>query len=172
MTRANQNEPRDTVSDNDTPAHSSAPAFSARSERHPVSSDGRISKRESSLRRTVLICEDDEGIRELLVDALQAEGFAVDEARNGREALELLRREDSRYLVLLDLMMPDISGYDILERMNADPQLLGEHIVVVVSATGFIRPVSPGIIEKRLVKGFLKKPFELDELIAMVYRWA
>ncbi len=132
----------------------------------------RSDHKKPGLRRAILVCEDDESIRELLLEAFREEGFRVDEARNGREALECLRRSKSRYLILLDLMMPDISGYEILERLNADPQLLGEHIVLVISATGFTRPVSPGIIEKRLVKGVLRKPFELDELFALVQRWA
>ena len=122
--------------------------------------------------RTILVCEDDDGIRELLVEAVQDEGFAVHTARNGREALELLSSGREQYVVLLDLMMPGISGYEILERMAADPHLLGEHIVVVVSATGFVRPISPGVIQKRLVRGFLKKPFELDELLALLYKLA
>lgn len=128
--------------------------------------------KELPARRPVLICEDDDGIRELLVDAIQGEGFEVSAVSNGKEALELLRRGPGRYLLLLDLMMPGISGYDILEQMNDDPLLLGNNIVVVVSATGFIRPVSPGIVQKRLIQGMLKKPFELEDLFALLYRLA
>ena len=123
-------------------------------------------------RRPVLICEDDEGIRELLLDAVQGEGFEVSAVSNGRDALELLRRGPGRYLLLLDLMMPGVSGYDILEQMNTDPLLLGNNIVVVVSATGFIRPVSPGIVQKRMIRGVLKKPFELEDLFALLHRLA
>jgi CheY-like chemotaxis protein len=122
--------------------------------------------------RTILVCEDDEGIRDLLVEALQEAGYTVDSASNGTEALEHLQRGDGRSLVLLDLLMPDVTGYEILERMNVDPQLRGEHVIVIVSATGLVRPVSPGVTEKQLVKDFLKKPFELDDLLAMVQRWA
>ncbi|HEU5367960.1 MAG TPA: response regulator [Ktedonobacterales bacterium] len=119
-----------------------------------------------------MICEDDDGIRELLMDAIEGEGFEVTATSNGRAALELLRRGPGRYLLLLDLMMPDISGYDILERMNEDPLLLGNNIVVVVSATGFIRPVSPGILQKRVIQGMLKKPFELEDLFSLLHRLA
>jgi CheY-like chemotaxis protein len=123
-------------------------------------------------RRRVLVCEDDDSIRDLLLDALQEEGYSVDVARNGREALEHLQGGDGRYLVLLDLLMPEITGYEILERMNADPQLRGEHVVIVVSATGFAQhPMSSSAIEKHLVRGFVKKPFDLDDLLAMVQRW-
>lgn len=137
-----------------------------------VSADRNTLSKELPARRPVLICEDDDGIRELLVDAIQGEGFEVSAVSNGREALELLRRGPGRYLLLLDLMMPGISGYDILEKMNDDPLLLGNNIVVVVSATGFIRPVSPGIVQKRMIQGMLKKPFELEDLFALLYRLA
>lgn len=125
-----------------------------------------------SARRPILICEDDDGIRELLMDAIQGEGFEVSAVSNGKAALELLRHGPGRYLLLLDLMMPDISGYDILERMNEDPLLLGNNIVVVLSATGFIRPVSPGILQKRVIQGMLKKPFELEDLFSLLHRLA
>ena len=135
-------------------------------------SNEKTSHKDAKKLRTILVCEDDEGIRELLVEALQEAGYTVDAARNGAEALERLQQGDGRALVLLDLLMPDVTGYEILERMNVDPDLRGEHVIVVVSATGLVRPVSSGVIEKHLVKDFLKKPFELDDLLAMVQRWA
>jgi CheY-like chemotaxis protein len=159
---SNENSARNTVSENLT---TSPPPMAGLS-------FGRIGHSESTRRRTILICEDDEGICELLVDALQEEGFTVVVARDGREALEQLQHGDGRYLVLLDLMMPRISGYEILEHMNRDPQLRAEHIVIVVSATGFVRPLSRDFLEKRIVRGMLKKPFELDDLFALVQRWA
>src|SRR5690348_14893507 len=103
MPSANQNTTSVTMFENQTilPATMTAPAL-----------EGGATKA-SKLRRRVLVCEDDDGIRELLLDALQGEGYAVDVARNGREALEHLQRGDGRYLVLLDLLMPEISGYEI-----------------------------------------------------------
>ncbi len=121
--------------------------------------------------RTILLCEDDEGIRDVLVEALEGEGYVVEVAPSGREALERLQHGDKRALVLLDLLMPDVSGYEILERMSRDAQLLGERIILVISATGFIRPLSHSVIEQRIVRGFLNKPFELDDLLALVQRW-
>ena len=137
-----------------------------------ASADKNAPSSELSARRPVLICEDDDGIRELLMDAIEGEGFEVFAVANGREALELLRRGPGRYLMLLDLMMPEISGYDILELMNEDPLLLGNNIVVVLSATGFVRPVSPGVVQKHMIKGVLRKPFELEDLFALLHRLA
>jgi CheY-like chemotaxis protein len=121
--------------------------------------------------RTILLCEDDEGIREVMVEALQGEGYVVEVATSGLEALERLQHGDTRSLVLLDLLMPDVSGYEILERMSSDPHLLGERIIVVISATGFIRPLSRGVTEQHIVRGYLNKPFELEDLLALIQRW-
>ncbi len=139
----------------------------------PAASGGKSSTPASQPRRSVLLCEDDDGIRDLLLDALRGEGYRVDAACNGREALECLQQGDRRSLVLLDLLMPEISGYEVLERMNTDPQLRGEHIVVIVSAIGFAQHlVSQGVFEKQLIRDFVKKPFELEDLLAVVQRWA
>ncbi len=135
-------------------------------------SNQRVGKQDAARRRTILVCEDDDGICDFLVEALQEEDFQVVVARNGREALEQLQHGDGRYLVLLDLLMPHVSGYEVLERMNLDPRLRAEHVVIVVSATGFVRPLSQSLLEKRIVRGVLKKPFELDDLFALVQRWA
>ncbi|HEY7126181.1 MAG TPA: response regulator [Ktedonobacterales bacterium] len=123
-------------------------------------------------RRPILICEDDDEIRELLVDAIQEEGFEVTATRNGSEALAVLEEKPGRYLFLLDLMMPGINGYDILERMAASDALSAENSVVIVSATGYIRLISPAVLEKQFVKAMLKKPFELDELFDLLHRFS
>lgn len=123
-------------------------------------------------RRPILICEDDDEIRELLVDAIQGEGFEVTATRNGSEALAILEEKPGRYLFLLDLMMPGINGYDILDRMAASEALSAENIVVIVSATGYIRLINPVVLEKQLVKAMLKKPFELDELFDLLHRFS
>ena len=123
-------------------------------------------------RRPILICEDTDEIRELLVDAIREEGFQVTATRNGSEALAILEEKPGRYLFLLDLMMPGITGYDILERMAASETLLAKNIVIIVSATGYIRLISPAILEKQFVKAMLKKPFELDDLFALLHRFS
>jgi CheY-like chemotaxis protein len=128
--------------------------------------------RNPSNKRPILICEDDDDIRDLLMEAIESEGFQTTIARNGREALAILREKPGRYLLLLDLMMPDISGYDILEQMGTNDALLAENVVVILSATGFIRPINPVVLEKKLVKAMLKKPFELDELYELLHRFA
>ncbi len=139
----------------------------------PRPPDERVSETTLSRnRRPVLICEDDDEIRDLLVEAIESEGFEVRATRNGEEALAVLAETPGRYLILLDLMMPGISGYDILERMAANDALMADNRVVILSATGFIRLINPIILQKHLVKAMLKKPFELDELFDLLHRFA
>ena len=83
-------------------------------------------------RGPVLLVEDDEDARRLLASALRRAGLLVEEARNGLEALEALRC--TRFaVVLLDLMMPEMDGFAVLERLQGDPQLSGIPVMVVTS---------------------------------------
>lgn len=110
----------------------------------------------------VLIVEDDDDIRETLTEVCQAEGHVVVGARHGREALDLLKSSlQGPCIVLLDLMMPVMDGKGFLEAAKVEiPNRLSELSIVVFSAGASI--------SHPLVKGFLKKPVDLDEVLAMV----
>jgi PAS domain S-box-containing protein len=77
--------------------------------------------------RRVLVVEDDEGARALIRRTLEAEGWGVEEAENGRIALDRLAASEPA-LVLLDLMMPEMDGFEFLEALRGD----GSHVPVVV----------------------------------------
>ena len=80
----------------------------------------------------ILVVDDNETNRELLTLRLQRQGSQVVTAANGRAALDLLRCH-SFYLVLLDIMMPEVNGYEVLQQMKADPEL--RHLqVIMISA--------------------------------------
>jgi len=89
---------------------------------------------------TLLVVDDNEDNRYTLTRRLSREGFSnIATATNGREALELLRAKPID-LVLLDIMMPDMNGYEVLEHLKADPQL--QHIpVIMISAVDEIESV-------------------------------
>jgi DNA-binding response OmpR family regulator len=114
--------------------------------------------------RCILIVDDDLGIRRLLVTYLGHRGFQMLEARNGREALAEMRvgRAD---LVILDLMMPDVSGMDVLRERAADPSLL--RIPTIVVTANIKREAPAGILDKH-VWAVLAKPFDLDALLTAV----
>src|SRR5262249_13025177 len=73
--------------------------------------------------REVLVVEDDNDLRESLTQALSDHGFAVTPASNGQQALDLLRGGARPALILLDLMMPVLNGWELRAALRDDPQL-------------------------------------------------
>jgi CheY-like chemotaxis protein len=96
---------------------------------------------------TVLVVEDDSELREILTSVLEREGHQVLQASNGREALEVLRSNEPA-LVLLDLMMPVMSGPELLEVMLSDARLRRVPVVVVSA----ISAEMPSIVKQSLQK--------------------
>jgi two-component system response regulator MprA len=107
----------------------------------------------------VLIVDDDIPLRALIVDQLRHDGYDVDEASNGAEALERLRFAYPGAIVL-DLMMPAMHGWDFIESYRNVTG--GESIpIVVLSAAGAI----PRSLYALGVRRFIPKPFAMDELL-------
>jgi two-component system, sensor histidine kinase and response regulator len=109
--------------------------------------------------RNVLVVEDDDAIRETVVDVLRDDGYSVTAATNGAEALELLARDPPPCVVLLDLMMPVMTGWELVDRMRASEALA--QVPVVVTSAAADRP-PPG------VDRVLTKPLSLDALATVV----
>jgi two-component system response regulator ResD len=111
-----------------------------------------------SREKRVLVVDDDDAIRALLFTVLRRRGFALDTARNGEEAMQRCAR--CHYAVLLlDLMMPKMSGYEVLEALeqeSADTRPL----VVVLTAGNEPRNLNPEI-----VAGTVRKPFDIEMLV-------
>ena len=102
--------------------------------------------------------DDDDSIREVLAEVLRDEGYVVASAGNGEQALRQLREQGHPDLMLLDLMMPVMSGWELLEILQGNADL--SHIpVIIVSAMS-----APGVCEH------LAKPIDLDRLLATVSR--
>ncbi len=114
----------------------------------------------SAKSKTILVVEDDFSIRESLKIALELEGYKVITAENGKIALELIKQEPKPCLVLLDMMMPMMSGREFLDQVLAD-SVLAPIPVFVVSAVAD-QQKSEGAI------GFMKKPADLDLLLKFV----
>jgi CheY-like chemotaxis protein len=111
--------------------------------------------------KRILVVDDDEAIRTLLLTMLHRRGLPVDTARHGADALERLER--CRYAVmLLDLMMPRLNGWQVLEQIaKYDPKL--RPVVIVLTAGTEPRDVDPN-----LVAGSVKKPFDVELLLDMI----
>lgn len=117
----------------------------------------------------ILVVEDDFDIRDTLAQILEAEGYIVSGAANGLEALELLRRDGAGApaLILLDLMMPVMNGWQFRAEQLQDPKLASIP-VVVISADASVHQKAASIE----AAGFLKKPVQLDTLLETVGRFA
>jgi CheY-like chemotaxis protein len=115
----------------------------------------------------VFIVEDDEDIRADLTAILRVKGFTVEDAANGRDALVRLRSGPHPCLVVLDLMMPVMNGWELRAAMRADADLR-DIPVVVVSGAGRIADEEAAALQPAAV---LVKPFELSELLELVARY-
>ncbi len=80
--------------------------------------------------KTILVVDDDNSIRELLRQELEGEGYEVREAKDGREALAQVKREKPD-LIVLDVMMPELSGFDVAAVLRNDPETLNIPIVIL-----------------------------------------
>jgi len=110
----------------------------------------------------ILVVDDDPDILEALSEILEAEGFEIRRARNGKEALERLEPDPPK-LILLDLMMPVMDGWEFAQRLRQKTNL-PRIPIIVLSAD---RNVGNKALDIGAV-GHLAKPFELNDLLEMV----
>lgn len=113
--------------------------------------------------QAILVVEDDDDIRELVVDTLTNEGFRVESATNGAEGLRKLEGMPVPTLVFLDLMMPSMNGWEFLDAREKDQRLRG-HKVVTISAVGSSESLEDPTPLK--VDGAIAKPLSLDRIWA------
>jgi CheY-like chemotaxis protein len=114
--------------------------------------------------RRVLLVDDDVDLRESLAEALEEEGYRVLRAANGQEALGLLRSEAPPHVILLDLLMPVMNGWQFCEAKRRDPALVAIP-VVALSAAVSRDPASPYFID---VEDFVAKPVALPALVEKI----
>lgn len=112
--------------------------------------------------RSVLVIEDDAAIRETLAEILEFEGYRVAVASNGREGLEKTKRL-SPDVILLDLMMPIMNGYEFRTEQRATPEIAGIP-VIMISADGNLAEKAAAVDTTY----YLKKPIELDVLLDVI----
>lgn len=112
------------------------------------------------MKNSILIVDDSEDTRELFKATLEAEGFAVFEAADGEKALELLLSNQHFSLMLLDLSMPHMTGYELLETMQRQ-DIRRSMPIMLVSAAGNLNKI---LVPENVIDT-LKKPFFYPELI-------
>jgi CheY-like chemotaxis protein len=112
----------------------------------------------------VLVVDDDAAIRRMIIAALKREGdYMLIEAANGREALDLMRGQTPD-VVVLDLMMPVLSGWDVLQERQSDPKLRAIPVILISANRD---PEIASAVDKGIC-AFLPKPFDIGALGALV----
>ena len=114
--------------------------------------------------KSILIIEDDDDVREALAQLLEDEGYGVHAAHNGREGLQIASEAVPPRVIVLDLMMPVMNGWEFLAARRDDPRLRNVP-VVVVSATGDPKRLAE-------VTAFLRKPIDIRRLLQVVHEYA
>ena len=112
----------------------------------------------------ILIADDEPNILISLEYLMKREGYAVSVARNGAEALEVLRRERPA-LVLLDVMMPVKTGFEVCQEVRADDELK-DTLIVMLTAKGRDTDVAKGLALG--ANDYVTKPFSTKELVQKV----
>ncbi len=117
--------------------------------------------------KRILVVEDDNSIRELLVELLQSEGYEVASAVNGLEGLKCLENERNPDLILIDLMMPVMDGYSFRSEQMKHP-VWSKIPVVVMSAEANAKEK----MKNFNITAFLSKPVELDTILKTVEKFS
>jgi CheY-like chemotaxis protein len=117
--------------------------------------------------KDILVVDDDPHLCEIITDVLEAEGHITRIAANGQEALDRIR-ERKPQLVLLDLMMPVMNGWELADTLKANPDWSDIPVVFVTAAHSAInrKPQEMG------VKAIISKPFDIDVLVEAVEAYA
>jgi two-component system response regulator CpxR len=116
----------------------------------------------------VLVVDDDQDIREILVEYLQSEGYTVHQAPNGKLALEQLRTHPEPLVVVLDVLMPVMGGFAVLQAAAEHTALLMRHAYVIMAATKRTPPPEvAALIEQRQIP-YLLKPFDMADILAAI----
>jgi len=114
---------------------------------------------------TILVIDDDDDIRAVLAMVLDEAGFRVVTAANGREALEHLREDPQPDVILLDLMMPEMDGYQFRAEQQRDPALRAIPTLIVTAGTVTSR------VEALGAEAILRKPVSLRRLVDTIRRF-
>jgi DNA-binding NarL/FixJ family response regulator len=113
----------------------------------------------------LLLIEDDAAMRDLLATALEFEGFLVHRAADGRSGLDLVRKARPA-LVLCDVMMPGMDGYEVLAALRADPALTSIPFIFL-TARGEKKDLRQGMVSG--ADDYLTKPVAIDDLLGAIH---
>jgi len=117
--------------------------------------------------KLILIVDDDDSVRDLLEFVIKKEGFRIEKAADGQEALDKARSA-SPDLILLDLMLPKFGGFEILRELQGDDT--GGIPIIIITGRYTDRSTSDMIKQEPNVKDFIEKPVKPQILTALVHK--
>jgi CheY-like chemotaxis protein len=117
--------------------------------------------------QTVLVVEDHADLREMLTVLLESEGFQVQTASNGKEALDSLKQGERPSVILLDLMMPVMSGDEFRRRQLQEPEYADVPVICMTAAHD-----GPQRAARLNAAQYFQKPVDFDRLITAVRQLA
>lgn len=115
--------------------------------------------------KTILVVDDDANIRTLLTVNLTAKGYSVETAVDGKDAIQKISAH-APWLIILDVMMPEIDGWEVCKFVKDDPDL-GYVKIVMLTARDTERDK---LIGRKVLKAdeYMTKPFDIDDLLAKI----
>ena len=116
----------------------------------------------------VLVVDDDADVRNILRARLQEEGYGVLEATNGVDALAILRESARPLVTVLDHIMPELSGVDVLTVVAIEPHLAERHAFILALADQVTIPGGVAAFARQHGVPFVSKPFDLDRLLMLI----
>jgi len=130
----------------------------------------RLSSREAELDMAIVVVDDDEDVRDAVREILQLEGYSTEGAANGEEALKLLRESSARpCLILLDLMMPVMDGWEFLTLIDEEPGFHGIPVAIMSAHPSIRRAFDRGRGKDGSTRMLLPKPLNLLRLLSVVH---
>lgn len=116
----------------------------------------------------VLVVDDEQDIRDALRFILEDAGHEVLEATDGENALQVLRASQSSLVVVLDLLMPRLSGIDVLQQVIADPHVKDRHAYLLMTADNALLRQQADPLLAQVSARVIGKPFDIDALLNMI----
>jgi len=116
------------------------------------------------MKRCILVVEDQEDNRRILRDLLTNSGYKLFEAEDGEQALAVAERQRPD-LILMDVQIPLLDGYEVTRRLKADPELRG---IPVIAVTSYALSGDESKARAAGCNGYVSKPYSPRELLAMI----
>ena len=114
---------------------------------------------------SLLVVDDDPIIRDMMCDILESESLPVQVARNGIEALQLLRGPRA-YMVFLDVMMPGMTGKDVCDILAHEPEVRQRHVIILMSALDQLDKITSCDVD-----AIITKPFVVEDVMSALERF-